>query len=153
MQHRARKGYWRSFKALIGGEKDLGMLTQAVRKKIEPKAPICPTEEEEQCILVAWLNKKCIPHYHIPNGGYRHFFEGCKFKRLGVQSGIPDLHIPRARSPYHGLFLELKRQTNSNVSQSQAHWLNLLKNEGYFVSIAYGAQDGIRIIQEYLGST
>ena len=61
-------------------------MTRIVRK--------LPTESQEQIMLVTWLVKKGIKFYAIPNGGKRNYLEAAKFKREGVQPGVPDLCIP-----------------------------------------------------------
>ncbi|SRR6266852_4010061 len=109
-----------------------------------------PTEEKEQKALVKWLTLKKITFYHIPNGGYRNAREGAKFKILGVKRGIPDLCIPLARKPYHGLYIELKRRVGGVVSLEQGKWIGLLTQLGYCVKVAYGWDEGVKIVEEYL---
>ena len=96
-----------------------------------------------------WLTKNKIPFYHIPNGGKRSMLEAIKFKRLGVKAGIPDICIPVARSPYHGLYIELKRRFGGVVSEAQAYWLEELRLQGYYVCVAKGADEAIKIVQYY----
>jgi hypothetical protein len=76
-------------------------------------------------------------------------FEAMKFKRLGVKAGIPDICIPVARSPYHGLYCELKRRSGGKVSDHQTYWLEELRLQGYYVFVANGADEAIKHVQKY----
>ena len=109
-----------------------------------------PTEQQEQFVLAHWLRLNKIPHHHSPNGGYRNPIEAAKFKRLGTSAGWPDLIIPKARKGYHGLLLELKRLKGGVLSEAQAYWRDLLISEGYAWHEARGAEEAIKIIENYL---
>jgi hypothetical protein len=115
-----------------------------------PRSPNCPTEDQEQFALVKWLRLKGIPHYHIPNQRQANVAYGVKLKALGVSKGIPDIVIPKARKGHHGLYIELKRTKGGIVSPEQKDWIRILTAEGYLAKIAYGAEDAIKIITEYL---
>jgi len=109
-----------------------------------------PTEYEEQGSFVEWLKWHSIPFYHCPNGGSRNKIESARLKKIGVQAGIPDICIPRASRGYHGLYLEIKRRYQSKISPSQNYWLDLLSQEGYLAKIAYGVDQAIEIVKDYL---
>lgn len=110
----------------------------------------CPTEDYEQIRLCTWLTLQCIPHYSIPNGGFRRFKEAVRLKRTGVQSGVPDLCIPIASGIYHGLYVELKRKKGGKVSDNQIYWLALLREKGYYAEIAKGYEEAKAIVLHYL---
>lgn len=112
---------------------------------------LVPTELFEQIKLASWLTKNNILHFAVPNGGKRHLIEAIKFKRSGVQSGVPDIVVPIATKRYHGLFLELKRRKGGRVSDTQLYWLAELRKQGYCAEIAYGADQAIQIVLDYLG--
>lgn len=111
-----------------------------------------PTEDYEMKALVKWLTYQKIIHYHIPNGGYRNAKEAAKLKRCGVKSGIPDLCIPIAKKPYHGLYIELKRRDRSKsvISKNQKKWIIDLRIQGYCVEVAYGWEEAVKLIETYL---
>jgi hypothetical protein len=111
---------------------------------------VIPTEDQEQAKLCTWMTRTGIIFFAIPNGGQRNLVEAVKFKRCGVQPGVPDLCIPIPSGSYHGLFLELKRTQGGKVSDAQLYWLRFLRSQGYFADVAYGAEDGIKIVSEYL---
>ena len=95
-----------------------------------------------------WLELKNL--YHIPNGGSRHPLEAINLKRQGVKSGVPDICLPVARGGYHGLYIELKAGRKSKPSENQMIWIVNLKNQGYKAEIAYGYDEAIGIIIDYL---
>jgi hypothetical protein len=111
----------------------------------------CPTEDWEQAKLVTWLSKNDIPHFAIPNGGWRSMLEAVRMKRTGTKAGIPDVCIPLAKEPYHGLYIELKPLKGGRVSDNQKYWLDLLNRNGYFATIAHGADEAIGIVLNYMG--
>lgn len=113
---------------------------------------ILATEDQEQQVFVDWLNLERITFYHIPNGGYRNQREGGKFKRLGVQAGVPDICIPVPSQSYHGLYVELKRKKGGVVSPSQKSWICRLNALGYKAIIALGAADAIEMTQRYFSA-
>jgi hypothetical protein len=100
--------------------------------------------------VARWLRDNDIPFYHIPNGGKREAREAAKFKRIGVQAGIPDICIPLARSSYHGAYGELKRRSGGKVSDRQQYWLELLNKNGYYTFVGNGADEFIEMVKKYM---
>jgi hypothetical protein len=115
----------------------------------EPRHNLCPPEEFEQIALADWLRAKGIKFTASANGGLRHISEGVRFKKMGVSAGFPDLFIPKAIAPYHGLFLELKRQKGGTVSPAQRDWLRYLEENGYYAVTARGFEEAKEIIEHY----
>jgi hypothetical protein len=68
----------------------------------------------------------------------------------GVRAGVPDLCLPVARKGYHGLYLELKVGRNT-ISDLQEQWIDALREQGYFVDVAWGWQAAAQVIADYLG--
>lgn len=99
-------------------------------------API-PTESEEQQCLFRWaaMQSAAWPElelmYHIPNGGHRSKREAGRFKAEGVKAGVPDICLPVARWPWHGLYIELKRREKGVMSENQKRWAALLDEQGF----------------------
>lgn len=124
---------------------------------LKPKdARLLPTEGTEQATLFSWA--KMVSHkrpelrllYHIPNGGHRSKSEAARFKAEGVKPGVPDLCLPVARGPYHGLYIELKRQKGGKVSDAQKEWIAALTTQGYLAEVCYGWKDAAALIEDYL---
>ena len=118
-----------------------------------------PTEDTEQLAVIAWCEGYALADararllLHVPNGGSRHIVEAAKLRRLGVRAGVPDLLLPVAVAPYHGLWIEMKRRKGGLVSAAQHGWIDALRAEGYAVAVARGADEAIDTIIAYLGGT
>jgi hypothetical protein len=123
---------------------------QSRPKKSPINKIVCESESDAQAKVVTWLRKQGYLVYHIPNGGKRDRLEAFKFKLQGVSPGVPDLCIPEPRSPYHGLYLELKREKGGVVSEAQKWWIAELKKKGYCVEVAHGFNEAIKILEGYL---
>lgn len=115
-----------------------------------------PKESDEQEALFQWAELQAAKYpelklmYHIPNGGKRYIGEAVKLKAQGVKSGVPDVFLPVAKKTYHGLYIELKRQKNGHVSDSQEKWIEALNDQGYMAVVCYGCQEAIETILQYL---
>ena len=122
-----------------------------------------PTEHEEQKAVIEWRDnvavlkhrRHCMPDGRfpliaIPNGGLRNVIVARKLKAEGVTAGVPDLFLPIPRTPYHGLWIEMKRRKGGRVSPDQAAVIAGLRAKGYHVVIARGSDEAIAAIEEYL---
>lgn len=89
--------------------------------------------------------------FAVPNGGHRHILVARRLKLEGVRRGVPDIFLPCARQGYHGLFLEIKRP-GGRVSAAQKETLAMLRAAGYKTTVAYGVDEAIAIIEQYLKS-
>lgn len=114
------------------------------------KRSIIPTEHQEQCTLVEWLQLKKIRFFAIPNGGYRHGREAKSLEREGVCAGVPDLCIPIPVHPFHGLYIELKRKHGGKMTDKQGEWMNYLNRVGYVSRVCYGCDEAQKVISNYL---
>jgi hypothetical protein len=88
--------------------------------------------------------------FAIPNGGSRNIIEASNLKKQGVVAGVPDLFLAIPNKDYHGLFIEMKRETKSKVSDNQKEVIALLKSQGYAVEICYGFQEAVDCFNNYL---
>lgn len=64
-------------------------------------------------------------------------------------AGIPDMMLPVAISPFHGLYIELKKK-GGKVSTKQQAWIKALRQQGYAAEVCYGADDAIETMGQYL---
>ena len=119
------------------------------------KIPV-PTEAQEQEALFAWarIRSQRIPElallHHIPNGGSRNPIEALHLKQQGVKPGIPDIFLPCARGPFHGLYIEMKRRQGGRVSVDQQKMILALRAQGYKAEVCRGWEEARDTICEYL---
>jgi hypothetical protein len=113
------------------------------------------SEHQEQSALIQWaqMHEARYPElrllFAIPNGSSRDKVTGAMLKREGVKAGVPDLCLPVARQPYHGLFIELKFGKN-RPAEKQAAWLDALTQQGYLAVACWGWCEAKDVIEEYL---
>lgn len=130
-------------------------LFDARRRKRAPRAPVA-SEHQEQAALMAWarIQEQAHPElallHAIPNGGWRHKAVAAGLKREGAKPGVPDLDLPVARGPWHGLRIELKRTKGGVLSEAQAWWIDALRAEGYRVEVCAGWVAASAVILDYL---
>lgn len=72
---------------------------------------------------------------------------------MGVSPGFPDVEVPFPSGPYHGFYLEMKRQKGGKVSPAQVEWLNYLRGKGYFAESAKGFEEAKQMFLHYLSFT
>lgn len=127
------------------------------RKEIQRQLTgLGPSEDESQKCIIDWCKlqrwkKGRLSDYihHSPNGGLRVGNEGQKFKEMGTKKGFPDLFLPIAKGPFHGLFIEMKIATGK-ISPEQEEYRRLLIEEGYRYEFCYTAEGAINLIKNYL---
>ncbi len=85
----------------------------------------------------------------IPNGGTRDPAEARQLKRTGVKKGVPDLHLPAPRGPYHSLYIEMKRP-GGRASKEQMWWIERLRSQGNAAYICEGWKEGVQCLETYL---
>lgn len=131
------------------------------------------SEHDEQVHVIDWCELMSSRHpelkllFAVPNGGNRNIVTAVKLKAEGVKAGVPDLFlpVPRDERPYpeyngifrdclnvaNGLFIEMKKRKGSTTSKEQKWWHEKLREQGYKVVIAKGADEAIECIADYLG--
>lgn len=114
------------------------------------KKAALPSEHEEQKALVRWfrLQHPAVLIFAIPNGGDRHPRVAQKLKAEGVVKGVPDLFIPEWR-----LWVEMKRQKGSYLSQEQKDIKKRLESYGYGYILGKGFQDARSQIKSFLAQS
>ena len=126
-----------------------------------------PLERDEQTAVVAWARRMADTNQEPRLKLLRCGFEGLRLsmgvrmqcKRQCICNGWPDLMLACPcvdfngieQVEYHGLFIELKRQRGGVVSSEQKYMHQLLREQGYRVEVAKGADAAIKCIKEYLG--
>ena len=113
------------------------------------------SEDTEQETVIQWARlmsgrwPELLLLHHIPNGGHRNKKEAVKLKRMGVLAGVPDLHLPVARSGYHNLFIEMKFG-DGKLQKSQEEFMRNAAPERNYCLVCYTAADAIEVIMNYL---
>lgn len=88
--------------------------------------------------------------HHIPNGGKRSKTEAVRFSAEGVCAGVPDICLPVARGGRHGLYIELKRTRDWELSDAQRDWIAALEAQGYRAALCIGWVSAAEEITRYL---
>lgn len=80
---------------------------------------------------------------------------------MGLKAGLPDIvmFVPSVMNgiQYHGLFIELKRPGDENtkagkLSDKQCTMIARLRENGYYVCVAFGWDEARNITKLYLGN-
>lgn len=71
----------------------------------------------------------------------------------GMRPGVPDFAIAIPVNPFHGLFIELKRDDKATVQSNQLEWQAKLRLMGYKSEIACGFDDAKAAVCKYFGIT
>lgn len=87
--------------------------------------------------------------YHPENEGKRSPAQGARAKALGLNAGVPDIHLPVARHGFHGLWIELKTP-GGRLTTRQATWIEALDREGHLACVCYCADEAIAQIEYYV---
>lgn len=110
------------------------------------------SEHYEQVLFVMWFRKQYPKHkiFAIPNGGSRGTgisakVTGSMLKAEGVDPGVPDLMIPAAK-----MFIEMKSKSGK-IKDEQQEYIDYLKECGYKVYVAYGADEAIQYTKAAMG--
>ncbi|EEX9366089.1 VRR-NUC domain-containing protein, partial [Escherichia coli] len=83
-------------------------------------------------------------------GGKRSKATAGKMKAEGQKKGYPDMSLDKACGIYHGMRIELKEPNGKAPTKEQIAWMRRLREEGYYVVLAYGAEQAITAILEYI---
>lgn len=115
------------------------------------------TELSEQQAVIDWcvINSGRFPElktiYHIPNEGKRSRMGGNELRAAGLKAGVPDLCLPVSRGGWNALYIEMKKDRTCRCTKEQLNFQTMLAHQGNFCCIAYGADEAIFAIKQYLG--
>lgn len=73
-------------------------------------------------------------------------------KAQGLKVGVSDIVIALPRGPYHGAYMELKRDSASAITDAQENWTALMNEVGYNAGIVIGLDAAIAFARAYLNS-
>ena len=115
------------------------------------------TELTEQQAVIEWCEVMSgqFPElktiYHITNEGKRSRIGGGALRSAGLKAGVQDLCLPVARGGWNALYIEMKKDRSCKCTDEQLAFQTLLAHQGNFCCIAYGADEAIYAIKQYLG--
>lgn len=125
-------------------------MRQQIRKRPDDK------EHREQVEVIKWADAQREAHpefaflFAIANAGAgAQSGQAGKMKAEGVRPGVPDLCLPVPRGVYHGLYIEMKAAKGSESGVQKA-WHEFLKQQGYYMATAYGADIAKQILTTYI---
>lgn len=115
------------------------------------------TEAQNQAAVFKWSRQPSIRKkwpelallYHIKNETKEGAKQVAIDRSQGVKKGVPDLHLPVARGPYHSLYIEMKTKTG-RPSQEQIWWGERLQQQGNQWQVCHGWENAVYAICKYL---
>lgn len=115
-----------------------------------------PLEDEIQATVFTWckLHETKYPIlksiYAIPNGSHKSVSQRVKFQRTGLRPGMPDICLPAPifSEKIGALYIELKR-AKGKLSENQITMIEILKEQGNAVHVAYSFEEAIKIIEDF----
>lgn len=126
----------------------------------------CPSEHDEQVTVIQWAKAHlgqfpCLRWlYACPNGIAQFAIKGGRrvtnyaaiqyFKNEGLNSGVADLCLPYPRGAYHGWYCEMKKRFGGTVLPEQQEFMAYARAQGYYVTLAEGADAAIASLEAYL---
>lgn len=119
-----------------------------------PKAAGRFAEHNMQSAFFDYIDAHCqkYPHWRtifaVPNGARTSMTVAVRLKREGLRPGTPDIVMPFARHPYHGLFIEMKTPNNS-PTQTQQDMIAMLIANGYAVVVCKSTDSAILTLNMY----
>lgn len=113
------------------------------------------SEHTEQAALFDWAKLRegeypelalfhAIPNWR-PNAAHRRYLA-----EEGAKAGLPDTHLPVARSGYHGLWIEMKHGRNKPTDK-QEWWLDRLAEQGHLAVACWTWEEAAEVLLDYLG--
>lgn len=126
--------------------------TYSPKRSTAPRKRPANHESKLQTACVSWFRLQMSQYasllFAIPNGGKRSKMTAITLKREGVTAGIPDLFLAVPRTPFSGLFIEMKFGKNK-PSPEQVAMIERLKSQGYACELCYSFDEFRAIIAEY----
>ena len=109
------------------------------------------SEHEHQKLFVQWCRLKKYPIFAITNGVNKpNWATRQYYKDEGLEAGVPDLCLPKARKGHHGLFIEMKAP-RGRLTKPQEVKIAQLRDDGYCVKVCFGYEQAIKTVEEYIG--
>ena len=127
-------------------------VTYTPKRSIAKRKKPSNHESRLQSTCVRWFRYQMSQYapllFAIPNGGKRGKTTAAILVGEGVQKGVPDLFLAVPKTPYSGLFIEMKWGDNK-PSADQIAMIERLKAQGYVCELCYSFDEFRAIITEY----
>lgn len=137
-------------------------ITEVIPKCFTPVKEL--PEDEVQELFIKWKNTPenqfLYPEiesiYAIPNADKRGLMAIQDHLKTGLESGIPDIHLPVSRKPFFSFYIEFKtwkayNTKNNGCSDNQLKWIERLKRYGNKVEVMWNPFDAIEVVKNYIG--
>lgn len=108
------------------------------------------TEYQICCAIKDFADYNQIVLIHVANEGARSKFTGHRLKRIGLMPGFADYFGPQGNATHKGLFLEVKT-IKGKPTIAQKSFIDMVNNEGYYGTIAYGLDACLEVIRGFYG--
>ena len=119
------------------------------------------THDEIIDAIAEYLQLRKVPYRVDGAGIHMTRAQRRRFYKQNGKRGWPDITVARAKGPFHGLFIEVKKYRDevyrkdgtlreTKHIQEQANRILSLRKEGYFADFGFGTNGCKRIIDEYL---
>lgn len=107
-----------------------------------------PTEEQEQMVVVQYLELLGLKFTAIPNSTYtKSWSQKNKNTRTGLRAGFPDLLIIVGDRV---ICIEMKRKKGGTLSPEQKQWNLALNAAGVPAYVCRGAEEAIKVIDNHI---
>lgn len=101
--------------------------------------------------IAHYLKAKRLKFFAVANERRTSLIRGNKLKRCGVTSGVSDLIIYSPGAHHSCLFLELKTEIGKLSPSQKEFGEDVNSNPQLSYVVAYGLDEAISAIEEYLG--
>lgn len=133
----------------------MGRITYMGQIPFGSKEYMAASEQLHQFAFLEWLRKNHMDLakkiFAIPNGGSRNKIEATRMKCEGVKAGVPDLMLPHAQYPYHGLFIEMKSmESGTKPSEKQIEVIAALRQDNYAAFVCHGWGQAAWLVTNYM---
>lgn len=115
------------------------------RTRAPNKPSEVPSEHQEQVAFVKWFKLQFakVRIFAIPNAALRSVELASYLRSEGMTKGVPDLYIPA-----WNLWIEMKRQKGSVISDEQKDWREYLLSIGHGHIYGMGFEDAKQKVME-----
>jgi hypothetical protein len=118
---------------------------------IKRKAVKRGTEASVQQAIVAYLRYQYpFALYSATAGGvHTSYLQAIRLKATGYMKGCPDLLIFEPCNGFHGLMIEIKKDSKSYATKEQKEWISKLNDRGYSAHVCKSFEDAKTVIDQY----